>query len=343
MVQETMPSLDTLMIRVNPSDPEREAVTRAAEVLRRGGLVAFPTETVYGLGADATNPKAIERIFQAKGRPSDNPIIVHVAERKHLSFLTDDVPPLAETLIERFWPGPLTLIFSKSNRVPYAVTAGQDTVAVRMPRNKVSLMLIREFDGPVAAPSANLSGHLSGTAAEHVFQDLGGKIDLILDAGAVEVGVESTVLDISTHPPTILRPGAIAIEQLQKVLGKVALQSKGQLLRRSPGTRYRHYSPRAEVILTKEKDKRAVTELIAQYTSEGSKVGLLTRHPDLYRGENNIILKAMPTSLDEYARRMFAALRELDNEGVDYIIAEEVEGEGVGAAIMDRLRRAASK
>ena len=333
-------SLNTIVIKLDPLNPEREAINKAAKVIRRGGLVAFPTETVYGLGADALNPKAVERIFQAKGRPSDNPIIVHVAEMEHLKALTDDIPPEAEALMRRFWPGPLTLIFKKSARVSDVVTGGQDTVAVRMPKNKVALSLIRAFGGPIAAPSANLSGRPSGTTARHVLQDLGGKIDMILDAGSVEVGVESTVLDISTCPATILRPGAVTTEQLKEVIGEVTLGGKEQLLRRSPGTRYRHYSPKAEVILVKEKDEHAVMKLLEQY--EGRKVGLITRYPSLYANKG-IIIKAMPYDLEEYAKQIFAALRELDEKGVEQIIVEEIEEKGIGVAIMDRLRRAASR
>lgn len=338
-----MPLLDTIVIKVDPLNPQREAIAKAAETMREGGLVAFPTETVYGLGADALNPEAVKKVFIAKGRPSDNPIIVHVAELEHLKLLTDNITPEAEGLIRRFWPGPLTLIFRKSARVPEIVTGGQDTVAVRMPKNNVALALIKAFGGPIAAPSANLSGRPSGTAGRHVFQDLGGKIDMVLDAGPVEVGVESTVLDISTHPPTILRPGAVTPEQLEPIIGKVVFGKEGQLLKRSPGTRYRHYSPKAEVTLVKPKDKQTITQLIEQYTRVGKSIGLISCHP--YPGISNgkVIIKIMPQDLKEYAKLMFAALRELDGEGVDHIIVEEVEEKGIGVAIMDRLRRAAAR
>src|SRR4030042_736885 len=333
---------ETLMIKVNPSNPEKEAIAKAAEIIRRGGLVAFPTETVYGLGADALNPEAVEKIFIAKGRPRDNPIIVHVAELEHLDILAEDIAPEAIKLIERVWPGPLTLLFKKSARVPSIVTGGQDTVAVRMPQNNIALALIRAFGSPIAAPSANLSGRPSGTTGRHVFQDFEGKIDLVLEAGSVEVGVESTVLDISTHPPTILRPGAVTMEQLEPMLGKVILGKEAQLLRRSPGTRYRHYSPKAGVILVEEKNEERVIQLIEQYTKEGRKVGIITRHPCGDTSNRRVIIKAMPQELKEYARQMFAVIRELDEEGVDEIIVGGVGERGIGVAIMDRLRRAAS-
>lgn len=333
---------ETLMVKVDPSNPEKEAIAKAAEIIKRGGLVAFPTETVYGLGADALNPGAVKRIFLAKGRPLDNPIIVHVADLEHLRILTDDMMAEAATLMERFWPGPLTLLFKRSAKVPKAVTAGQKTVAVRMPKNNVALALIRAFGGPIAAPSANLSGRPSGTTGIHVFQDLGGKIDLVLDAGPVEVGVESTVLDISTHPPTILRPGAVTTEQLEQTIGEVVMGKERQLLRRSPGTRYRHYSPKAGVILAEENNKEMIAQLIEQYTKEGRKVGVITRQPHFYQSNKKVIVKAMPPELKEYAKQMFAVIRELDEEEVDEIIVEEVEEKGIGTAIMDRLRRAAS-
>jgi len=251
----------TSVVEVNPSNPEREAIARAAEIIKAGGLVAFPTETVYGLGADALNPEAVKGIFVAKGRPLDNPIIVHVAELEHLQILADSIMAGAVALAERFWPGPLTLILNKSARVPNNVTAGRETVAVRMPRNNVALALIRASGVPIAAPSANLSGRPSCTTGTHVFQDLAGKIDLVLDAGPVEIGVESTVLDISTRPPTILRPGAVTVEELEGIIGQVVVGKQGELLRRSPGTRYRHYSPKARVTLVKEKDREIVDRL----------------------------------------------------------------------------------
>jgi L-threonylcarbamoyladenylate synthase len=332
-----MSELETQVIKVDPFEPEKEVITKAAEVIRRGGLVAFPTETVYGIGADALNHQAVERIFQAKGRPGDNPIIVHVAEMGHLEILTDEVSPRASELVNRFWPGPLTLIYARSDKVPKVVTGGGDTIAVRMPKSEVALALIRAFGGPIAAPSANISGYLSSTTGMHVFGDLKGKVDLILDAGPVEVGVESTVLDITSSPPTILRPGAVTAEELVATIGEVILGKDIQLMRRSPGTRYRHYSPKAEVILVKEKE---ILGLIGQHIDSGKKVGLITHHA--YPDNEWVTTKAMPQDLREYARKIFAALRELDEQGIEHIIIEEVEEKGIGVAIMDRLRRAAA-
>ncbi len=337
-----MLKLLTQVIKVHPQKPEKEVMAKAAEVIMRGGLVAFPTETVYGLGADALNPRAVERIFQAKGRPADNPIIVHLGDLKQLEILTNYVSPRASEVMKRFWPGPLTLIYPRSEKVPPVVTGGQDTVAVRMPRGKVALALIRALGRPIAAPSANLSGRPSGTTARHVFYDLNGEIDLILDAGPVEVGVESTVLDLSTQPPTILRPGAITTEELRGTIGEVALGKQCQPVTRSPGTRYRHYSPKAEVSLVKQNAWYEIGKLIDQYIAMGKKIGLITRLYYPHFDSSRVIIKVMPRGLGEYAKEMFAALRELDEEGVDCIIVEEVEQKGIGVAIMDRLLRAAA-
>lgn len=333
----------TLLIDLNPAEPDREAVNRAAESLRKGGLVAFPTETVYGLGADALNPEAVRKIFVAKGRPLDNPIIVHVAGPEDLGVLTDDVPSEATLLIKQFWPGPLTLIFKKSGRVPDAVTGGQDTVAVRMPRNAIALALVRALGHPIAAPSANLSGRPSPTTAGHVLDDLGGRIDIILDGGPVEVGIESTVLDLSRHPPALLRPGAVTREDLKPFVGEVVAATESGLLKRSPGTRYRHYSPRARVTLVEEADQETMGRLAASYARRGRKVGLLTHHPCSLQGNADVVVRSMPQDFKAYARRMFAVMRELDELGVDEMIIEGVEERGMGAAIMDRLRRAASR
>ena len=340
----------TQMIKVDPQHPQEEAITRAAESLREGGLVAFPTETVYGLGADALSSKAIERLFQAKGRPFDNPIIVHVADMSHMHVLTNKISEKARTLIHHFWPGPLTLIFPKLDMVPREVTGGLDTVAVRMPDSNVALALIRAFGGPIAAPSANRSGYPSGTMGKHILQDFDGKIAMILDAGPVEMGVESTVLDISTKTPAILRPGAVTLEQLRSAIGEVVLQSNGKRLERSPGTRYRHYSPKADVVLVSRGDKASIASLVRKYTGSGKRVGLMTRCTELSVADDQslisfkgLIIKAMPQDLKGYARQMFAALREFDEQGIELIIVEEVEEEGLGVAIMDRLRRATGR
>lgn len=330
----------TRLIKVSGVDPDPSLVSEAASVLRKGGLVAFPTETVYGLGADALNAEAIKRIFKAKGRPSDNPVIVHIMGADQLVKLTDDVPTQARRLIREFWPGPLTLIFRRRQSVPIEVAGGLDTVAVRMPRNAVALALIHALGNPIAAPSANLSGFPSGTTAKHVLQDFEGKIDIVLDAGLVQVGVESTVLDLSTQPPVILRPGAVTREQLEGIIGEVGIEADVNALRCSPGTRYRHYSPKAEVRLVRRNDIRQARELVYRYVSKGRMVGLVGTNISLDHWQG-VLVKTMPNDLNGYAKVLFATLRELDELGVDLIIVEEVKEEGIGVAIMDRLRRAA--
>jgi len=335
-------SPQTFVMKVSPRAPQKRLILTAAEVLRRGGLVAFPTETVYGLGADALNADAVKQIFVAKGRPLDNPIIVHVASEADLRALTTHIPQRARVLIDRFWPGPLTLILRKSPAVPDDVTCGLDTVAVRMPQNKIALALINALGHPIAAPSANLSGRPSGTTAGHVLQDFAGKIDMILDGGPVAVGVESTVLDLSRKPPAILRPGAVTQEDLESLLGRVVMGRGAESKKRSPGTRYRHYSPRARVTLVEPGDETAIARLVDQYAKAKKNVAVVARH-FTSSGKARPIVRIMPQELEEYARQIFAVLRELDELAVDEIIVEKTEEKGIGVAILDRLKRAAAR
>ena len=335
-------SPQTFVIRVSPKAPQKRLILTAAEILRRGGLVAFPTETVYGLGADALNADAVKQIFVAKGRPLDNPMIVHIASVADLKTLTTHVPEEAEQLMEKFWPGPLTLILHKSPVVPDDVTGGLDTVAVRMPQNKIALALIKALGHPIAAPSANLSGRPSGTTAGHVLQDFAGKIEMILDGGPVTVGVESTVLDLSQKPPAILRPGAVTQEDLVPFLGRVVMGRGTESKKRSPGTRYRHYSPKARVTLAEPGDEKAIAKLAKQHAAGGKKVAVVARHFTSTR-KTTAAVRIMPQDLEEYARLIFAVLRELDELAVDEIIIEKTDEKGIGVAIMDRLKRAAAR
>lgn len=332
----------TRVLRVDPAEPDPSAVSIAAEMMRKGGLVAFPTETVYGLGANAFDSRAVSRIFLAKGRPIDNPIIVHVAGPGQIEAVAQTVPPQALALANRFWPGPLTLVLGKSAAVSDKVTAGLGTVAVRMPRHPVALGLIRASGVPVAAPSANVSGRPSGTTGAHVLDDLDGKVDVVLDAGPVEIGVESTVLDLTVSPPAVLRPGAVTLEELEAVIGPVLLGRRDDLLRRSPGTRHRHYSPRTRLTLVDETDGAALSRLVEGCARGGRRVGVMTRRPELYQGSEVAIVRMMPHQSAAYASQMFAAMRELDSQGLDEILVGMVEEEGIGVAVMDRLRRAAS-
>ena len=252
--------MKTLLFKVDAENPDPTIIQTAADIIRKGGLVAFPTETVYGLGADALNGEAVLALFAAKKRPLDNPPIVHVADLKEVGRLVLEVPPKAKVLMEKFWPGPLTLIFKRSNLVPKVTVAGLDTVAIRMPKHKVALELIRQSRCPIAAPSANLAGKPSPTTAQHVYEDLNGRIDAILDGGATNIGVESTVVDLSVDPPMLLRPGGTPYEALKKVLGDLKLhpfveaeQELSIQQIRSPGMKHKHYAPKAEVILVEGK------------------------------------------------------------------------------------------
>jgi len=322
----------TKIIKINPNNPEQEKITIAAEALKLGKLVAFPTETIYGLGASAFNEQAIKNIFLAKGRPGDNPLIVHIAKRQDLNDLDIDVHANAEKLIKKFWPGPLTIIFKKSAEIPYSVTAGLETVAIRMPSNKISLELIKKA-GPIAAPSANLSGRPSPTSANHVITDLNNKIDIIIDGGNCEIGLESTVLDLTTKTPTILRPGAITLEQLKEVLGNVELASKSSQVK-SPGMKYTHYAPTSKVILA---DKKDIQKIIDLERKNKKKVGVIAFSQ--FNADDNFVASS-PQSL---AKNLFSFFRELESAGMDIIIVENVEEKGIGLAIMNRLNKAAGK
>lgn len=342
----------TIILRVDGKNPDLEKIRLAASIIRGGGLVAFPTETVYGLGADALNPDAVREIYVAKMRPIDNPIIVHVASREDVYKLAIDVSKSVEKLIEAFWPGPLTLVLKASDIVPKVTTGGLDTVAIRMPRHNVALALIREAGRPIAAPSANLAGKPSPTLAEHVIQDLYGRIDAILDAGPTNIGVESTVLDVTCDPPQILRPGGVTHEDLKVVLGEVSIHpaamARGEVhveRVRSPGMKYRHYAPKA-VMLVVEGEFGPVVEKIRElaefYLKAGKKVGILATDESM--GEYDMgVVRSMGSrkDLSLVARNLFRLLREFDKEGVDLIIAEGVPQEDLGLAIMNRLRKAA--
>lgn len=344
----------TLVLKVDKESPDLEKIRIAAGIIRRGGTVAFPTETVYGLGADALNPAAVAKIFEAKKRPPDNPIIVHVSSIDDVHRVAEEIPEGAYSVIERFWPGPLTLIFRASRNVPKTTTAGLETVAVRMPSHKVALALIKESGTPIAAPSANLSGKPSPTAAEHVLRDLYGRIDALLDAGPTEVGVESTVLDLTADPPEILRPGGTPYEDLLDVLGRVRLHPLVTAQRaisiekpRSPGMKHRHYAPNAKLILvegsTADKVAMKVLEVASLQSGKRRKVGILATDENLhfYRRKPYIVRsfgkRSDPSTL---AKNLFKVLRELDDTGVDVIVAEGVSTEGLGLAVMNRLRKA---
>jgi len=325
-----------LITPVLPGD-DPAAIGRAAELLRAGGLVAFPTETVYGLGADALDPIAVRQIFVAKDRPADNPLIVHVADVAAARALVREFPAVAERAAAALWPGALTLVLPRAAIVPDATTAGQDTVALRVPAHPVALALLHACQRPLAAPSANRSGRPSPTLAEHVSADLDGRIALILDGGPTALGLESSVLDLCHARPLLLRQGGVTREQLVALLGPVdcASASDSAVLARSPGLRHRHYAPRAVVELVAEGEGEAA---VARAFAAGERVGLICRRAVVCGAS----VRRLPVALEGFAQALFATLRGLDDEGVDRIIVESVPEAGVGAAIMDRLRRAAA-
>ena len=316
-----------------------EALTHAAEVIRAGGLVAFPTERVYGVGADALSAAAVARIFEAKERPRGNPLIVHVADATALDEVAVRVTDRAREVVASFWPGPLTLVLDRAAAVPLITTGGLDTVAVRVPAHPVAQGLIRAAGRPLAAPSANRSGRPSPTRAPHVLEDLGGRIELILDGGSTSVGLESTVLDMTTEPPTLLRPGGVTLEQLEAHLGRVRLATgDDEAAGRSPGLRFRHYAPRAKVVLI---EAGAGEEAVASWLDGGKSVALMAQR-SVGLDRPGLRVRLMPVDLEAYARELFEALRDLDATGVDAIFVEGIAEVGLGRAIMDRLRRAAS-
>lgn len=344
----------TLILRVNSEEPESEKIRIAAEVIRKGGLVAFPTETVYGLGADALNESAVKKIYLAKNRPMDNPIIVHVAEKSEVYKLAKKVPEIAEKLMNTFWPGPLTIVLEASEIVPKITSGGLKTVAIRMPKHKVALELIRLSETPIAAPSANLAGKPSPTSAEHVIRDLYGRIDVIIDAGSTAVGLESTVLDLTTDIPQILRPGGVTYEDLKRVLGKVEVHPSALAKKeveveevKSPGMKHRHYAPNAEMLVVEgeiEAMVEKINELAKDFSNRGKKVGILATDETLNRYSGIWTLRSLGSrrNLDIVAKNLFKLLRELEDEKVDVIIAEGFPEEGMGLAIMNRLRKASN-
>jgi L-threonylcarbamoyladenylate synthase len=331
----------TIVIEVDPEHPEPAAIRRAAEVLRAGGLAAFPTETVYGLGADATNAAAVQGIFEAKQRPASDPLIVHLADSNDLGLVAAATPPAARALAERFWPGPLTLVLPRGAAIPAIVSSGRNTVAVRVPRHAVARALIREAGVPVAAPSANLFSRPSPTRAAHVLEDLEGRVDVILDGGPAGVGVESTVLDLTVAPPEVLRPGGTPLEDLAAVLPEVSFTPRIAEGGASPGMLLKHYSPRARMELVAAEHLRALAE---KRLSRGERVGALLFEEDRER------LAGLPAEVgslgkrrapEQAAGRLFDELRRLDRLGVDVILAVAPEKTGIGLAVWDRLFRAA--
>ena len=328
-------------LTIDPHAPDAAVVARAAAVLRDGGLVAFPTETVYGLGAHALDAAAVRRIYDAKGRPSHNPLIVHVADADGAQALARDWPALATRLAQRFWPGPLTLVVRKRDQVPDEVTAGLDSVAVRVPAHPVALALLRAAGIPVAAPSANRSAGLSPTTARHVERSLGDRVDLILDAGATTVGIESTVVDLRGTRPSILRPGILGPRELEPLTGPLAsadTDGADAAPRRSPGMLDRHYAPQARVRLFDRAERATVAEEVRRLLARGERVGGLLLE-DLGVATHDLV--RMPLHPGEYARALYEVLHALDDAGCHLIVIERVPDAPDWSGVRDRLERAA--
>ena len=342
---------DVLVLDARRPDPA--GIARAAALLRAGALVAFPTETVYGLGAHALDVEAVRRIFAAKGRPADDPLIVHVHDDRQLRQLAADIPPAVAALASRFWPGPLTIVLPRSERVPREVTAGLDTVAIRVPAHPIAHALIAAAAIPVAAPSANLFSRPSPTRAEHVLQDLDGRVDLVIDGGPSDVGVESTVLDLTDGTPTILRPGAITLEMIRAVLPDARMRdvtSRSDAGMKSPGQLAKHYSPRAPLTLYEGSPEAVAARIAAdvrQALAAGQRVGVLAADEDplVSRLADGLRVEKLGSERDlaTIAANLYHALRLLDAEHVDLIVARSFGGNvGLGVTIGDRLRRAAA-
>lgn len=349
-----MRSVETEIFEITEENRDTEeaarAIGRAGRILRAGGLVAFPTETVYGLGGDAMNPASSQRIYAAKGRPSDNPLIVHICRWEDLAALVKAIPESAEKLGKAFWPGPLTMILEKSDRVPKETTGGLSTVAVRMPSDPTALSLIRAAGGYVAAPSANLSGRPSPTLAKYVAEDLGGRIEMILDGGQACIGLESTIVDLTEEAPVILRPGYITQEMLEEVLGKVEidrgiLPEGSNIAPKAPGMKYRHYAPKAELTIvagTEDAVVRRINELLQAAEKCGKRSGVIATDATKAQYHATVVKSVGDRRREaETARELYRVLREFDEEEVDVIYSEAFAEKGLGQAIMNRLLKAA--
>jgi L-threonylcarbamoyladenylate synthase len=357
--------MHTTILTIDASHIDNDKIKAAADIIREGGLVAFPTETVYGLGADALNPDASKKIYTAKGRPSDNPLIVHISQFEDLVSIAKEVPAAAEQLAEAFWPGPLTMIVWKNEKVPYETTGGMDTVAIRMPNHAVALRLIQESGCLIAAPSANTSGRPSPTEAAHVAQDMDGRIPMILDGGSVGIGIESTIVDLTESKPMILRPGYITKEMLEEVLGEEVCIDPGILASetaaehgvgkadtekagqkpKAPGMKYKHYAPKADLVLVEGAQDKVVAEinrLTAAKQGEGKKVGVIATDEtrECYRADLVVSVGAREDE-DSIARQLYRTLRDFDDREVDAIYSESFATPRIGHAIMNRLIKAA--
>lgn len=342
--------MKTDIIKFKGNGKDKIYLNKISQTLRDGGLVVLPTETVYGLGGNGLNKRTCKKIYEAKGRPSDNPLILHIADNSQLDDLVVEVPEVAKKCIKKFWPGPLTIIFKRSDRVPDEATGGLDTVAIREPNNKIAHDILKSVDFPVAAPSANLSGRPSPTKVEHVIEDLDGRVDIIVDGGHSVVGIESTVLDVTVDPPMILRPGKITLEDLQEVderitIDSATIDSESHEVPKSPGQKYRHYAPKADATCFGGRLDKVVNEIKKNIEeNKDKKIAVLATDETYDEYENTgvklLINLGSRDHLEEVATNLFDALRRCDEEDVDLIFAEGFELRGIGLSIMNRLLKA---
>ncbi|HBG7379197.1 threonylcarbamoyl-AMP synthase [Clostridioides difficile] len=339
--------MKTIISNIDINNIDYEEIKIQAKLLREGKTVIFPTETVYGLGANALDENAVKKIYEAKGRPSDNPLIVHIYEKEEVYDLAKDISDKAKLVIEKLWPGPITIILNKKDIIPYKTSGGLDTVAIRMPSNVIARAIIKEAGIPIAAPSANISGRPSPTKAKHVYEEMNGRVDGIVLGGDSNFGLESTVLDLTEEIPMILRPGSITKEVLEELLGEVKLdpslsKKEDNQKAKAPGMKYKHYSPNADVYIISGKRENVTTkinDMIKSNRDKGLKTGVMciSRNREFYDGE----VIDLGNSLEEVASNLFDALIEMDKKGVDVIYSEEFPKTGVGQAIMNRLLKSA--
>lgn len=342
--------MKTEIIKFEGNENDKKYLDKIKKTFEKGGLVVFPTETVYGLGGNGLDSKACKKIYEAKGRPSDNPLILHIAENSQLDELVEEVPEVAKKCMEKFWPGPLTMIFKRSKLIPDAVTGGLDTVAVREPSHKLANKILKATHLPIAAPSANISGRPSPTKTQHVIHDLDGRVDIIVDGGKSVVGIESTVLDVTVDPPMILRPGKVTLEDLQKIspditIDQSTIDSTNKKVPKSPGQKYKHYAPKADAICFGGNIDKMVLEIQKNIDKNiDKKVAVLasTETIDRYKNADLKIDLGSREHLEEVARSLFDSLRKCDEENVDLIFVEGYEPIGLGLSIMNRLLKACS-
>lgn len=339
--------MNTIISKIDINNIDKNEIKKQSKLLSEGKTVIFPTETVYGLGANALDEDAVKKIYEAKGRPSDNPLIVHIYDKEEVYNLAENINEKAKTIMDKFWPGPITIILNKKNIVPYRTSGGLETVAIRMPSHLIAREIIKEAGVPIAAPSANISGRPSPTKADHVYEEMNGRVSGIVLGGDCNFGLESTVLDVTTENPMILRPGSITKEDLEKVIGEVSIdpsleRKEDNKKAKAPGMKYTHYSPDADVYIVSgniEDTISKINSLVVENNKKGLKTGVmcLEQNKNSYKGE----VVSLGSTLDEVGSNLFDVLRQMDKMNIDIVYSEEFPRDGVGQAIMNRLLKSA--